>query len=357
MTAVCCAEAAPGQALEVFVSDAGNFNNPPWRILKFDGGGDNPVVFIDDELDWDSEGHLCASSYTGDSVREFDPDGKDLGLFIDSDLAGPTNIWFEASGDLLVVDYDGTAVKRFDATGAHQGDFMTGLSLAEGVAVLPTGEHLIGNGADSTVKRFGGNGSFIDDFVTSGAGNLLTPNAIVVRGGTATLDAAFEVETNGLTAVFTDRSSGRPDSWTWDFGDGTSSGDQSPHHTYTTDGTFGQALPGIPAAQLIHEGDRRRVIFLTENADFRSNLGLANATGDPLIVRWERFASDGHSIDAGTTALAPWSNVQLNRVLQDVAPVTAAFVDVWTDTPGGAFAAYGSVLDNLTSDPTTVLPQ
>jgi hypothetical protein len=37
--------------------------------------------------------------------------------------------------------------------------------------------------------------------------------------------------------------------------------------------------------------------------------------------------------------------------------VEAAFIEVWTTTAGGAFAAYGSVLDNQSSDPTTVLPQ
>jgi hypothetical protein len=35
----------------------------------------------------------------------------------------------------------------------------------------------------------------------------------------------------------------------------------------------------------------------------------------------------------------------------------AGYVEVWTETVGGAFAAYGSVLDNVTSDPTTVNPK
>jgi hypothetical protein len=55
--------------------------------------------------------------------------------------------------------------------------------------------------------------------------------------------------------------------------------------------------------------------------------------------------------------LKPSSNSQITRVFQDHAPITAGYVDVWTDTPGAAIYCYGSVLDNLTSDPTTVLPQ
>jgi hypothetical protein len=50
-------------------------------------------------------------------------------------------------------------------------------------------------------------------------------------------------------------------------------------------------------------------------------------------------------------------NTQLNRVLADFAPIEAAYADIWTDTGGGVFACYGSVLDEVSSDPTTVLPQ
>jgi len=32
-------------------------------------------------------------------------------------------------------------------------------------------------------------------------------------------------------------------------------------------------------------------------------------------------------------------------------------IDARTDTPGGAFTCYGSMLDNQTSDPTTVLAE
>ena len=41
-----------------------------------------------------------------------------------------------------------------------------------------------------------------------------------------------------LDVQFTDLSTETPISWTWDFGDGTTSTDQNPTHTYTTPGTF-----------------------------------------------------------------------------------------------------------------------
>lgn len=136
-------------------------------------------------IDWDENDNLYISSFSGDNVRKFDTNGNDLGLFINSNLLGPTNIWFDAAGDMLVSDYNGTAVKRFDAAGTYVNNFLTGLSNSEGVDFFPNGNILIGNGATSSVKLFDNAGNYIEDFISSGAGNLLTPNAVVIRENNA----------------------------------------------------------------------------------------------------------------------------------------------------------------------------
>lgn len=260
----------------IYVSDAGNFNNEPWQILKFDENGENPEVFIDDDdghiawpqdivflednntvlisslntglitrhdattgefienfatgiggptrmkigsdnllyvlqwqgngavfryeldgtfvdeftsvgvpqsigIDWDSEGNLYVSSFTGDSVEKFDSNGVFIETFIDSDLVGPTNIWFEDNGDLIVIDYNGGSVKRFDSEGNFLGIFIDGISFAEGVEFFPNDDILIGDGNNSAVNRYTSDGTFIEVFIESGAGGLLTPNAVVRR--------------------------------------------------------------------------------------------------------------------------------------------------------------------------------
>ena len=38
--------------------------------------------------------------------------------------------------------------------------------------------------------------------------------------------------------AFQDRSTGKISSWKWDFGDGTNSTEQNPHHTYTKAGRY-----------------------------------------------------------------------------------------------------------------------
>jgi hypothetical protein len=55
--------------------------------------------------------------------------------------------------------------------------------------------------------------------------------------------------------------------------------------------------------------------------------------------------------------LQPWSNNQFSRIFLDYQPVDVGFVDVRSNTPGARFFCYGSVLDGVTSDPTTILPQ
>jgi hypothetical protein len=54
--------------------------------------------------------------------------------------------------------------------------------------------------------------------------------------------------------------------------------------------------------------------------------------------------------------LPPHSNGQFKGIFRDHAPING-YVDFRTFTPDALIYCYGSVLDNVTSDPTTILPQ
>jgi hypothetical protein len=123
------------------------------------------------------------------------------------------------------------------------------------------------------------------------------------------------------------------------------------------DGTIGAALPGIPDSELIQAGQRVTVLFLTENSLFRSNLGLINGVGIPVTVQWQLFDADGAMLDTGSRNLDPYGVTQINRVMRPFRPIAAGYAEVWTDTSGGAFTTYGSILDEGTSDPTLVVPR
>ncbi|MDJ0655361.1 MAG: NHL repeat-containing protein [Xanthomonadales bacterium] len=132
-------------------------------------------------MDWDSEGNLYVASFDARHVRKFDTNGVNQGLFVTTNLVGPTNIWFEDSGDLLVMDWSGRAIKRYNANGVFLSTFVTGLSEPEGIEFLDNGNFLIGNGGTSSVREYDASGRFVQDRVAVGAGGLAKPNAVRIR--------------------------------------------------------------------------------------------------------------------------------------------------------------------------------
>lgn len=66
--------------------------------------------------------------------------------------------------------------------------------------------------------------------VTSICGS--TNTCMEVAASCASPQAAFSVSSNGLSQIFIDASTNNPTEWFWDFGDGTTSTDQTPIHTY-----------------------------------------------------------------------------------------------------------------------------
>lgn len=135
-------------------------------------------------MDWDSEGNLYVVSYNnfeGGLIRKFDTDGNDLGVFISSNLRGPTNIWFTANGDLMAIDWFEGLIARFDSEGNFISNDITGLLRPEGVAVFPNGDFLIGNGATGDVKMYDNNNDYISDIITNTSSDLKHPNVVVLR--------------------------------------------------------------------------------------------------------------------------------------------------------------------------------
>lgn len=50
--------------------------------------------------------------------------------------------------------------------------------------------------------------------------------------------SAFGSQSNNLTVIFNDQSANNPSSWSWNFGDGTTSTSANPQHTYSMPGTY-----------------------------------------------------------------------------------------------------------------------
>ena len=106
-------------------------------------------------------------------------------------------------------------------------------------------------------------------------------------------------------------------------------------------------------ARLLETGEVGRIIFLSENDDIRSNIGCVNGSTQTITIDIAEYDATGTLLETRTMNLPSLSNKQINQILGDFAPVDG-YVDVSSATPGAAFTCYGSVLDNTTSDPTTI---
>jgi len=67
----------------------------------------------------------------------------------------------------------------------------------------------------------------------------------IIQGGSAPITSFSANPTNGqepLTVNFTDQSNNNPTSWLWNFGDGNTSSQQNPSHTYYNSGVYSVSL-------------------------------------------------------------------------------------------------------------------
>ena len=100
--------------------------------------------------------------------------------------------------------------------------------------------------------------------------------------------ASFDIDTldNGFYG-FTDLSTNSPTSWAWDFGDGNTSTEQSPNHTYTTPGTYDICLNATNAAGM-NSTCQSLTVFLTPQSLFIATMteaGLSASRINPLITQ------------------------------------------------------------------------
>jgi hypothetical protein len=132
--------------------------------------------------------------------------------------------------------------------------------------------------------------------------------------------------------------------------------------TYTSvedDGTFGQFIPGLTPAEGIGAGDRGQQILQLEESDgFRSNIGLTELSGNSATVRLTLHLPDSKVSASTELTLAPNEFRQLRPIAGLSAGQTYnARLTVEVVGGTGRVAAYGSVIDNKSKDPTYVPAQ
>ena len=173
------------QNFEIYVSDVGDFSDTSlYQILKFDENGENPEVFISENLDWpqdivfleDQNIVLVSSLNTGKITKHNIETGAYLGDFA-TGIGGPTRMKIGADNLLYVLQWTGNGkVKRYELDGTFVDDFTSmGVIQSIGLDWDAEGNLYVSTYGGNLVRKFDPDGNHIEIFVNS---NLQGPTNI-----------------------------------------------------------------------------------------------------------------------------------------------------------------------------------
>ena len=131
--------------------------------------------------------------------------------------------------------------------------------------------------------------------------------------------------------------------------------------TYTAGagGAYGQSVPATSLQDWIQKDAPHSILAVREDESFRTNLILANPTELPMEADVALFNDSGEKLGEKRYSLYPLGMIQISKVISSLGasvPLRFGRLQLSTSTPGGAFSAYASVIDNVTNDPRTLLP-
>jgi hypothetical protein len=127
-----------------------------------------------------------------------------------------------------------------------------------------------------------------------------------------------------------------------------------------TGGTFGQFIPGVTTADSVGSGDRAlQVLQLEESPAFRTNLGLVEVTGNDANVEILAYSPDSKVAARLVVPLSAGQYIQKGGIFKSMGfnNVYNGRITARVISGTGRIAAYGSVVDNRTTDPTYVPSQ
>jgi len=129
-------------------------------------------------------------------------------------------------------------------------------------------------------------------------------------------------------------------------------------YTQTTSGTYGQFIPAVTTAQSVGNGERSLQLLQLEASDrFRTNIGLAETSGSSATAHVSLILPDSKFAISTDIPLAANEFRQISLASFGAGTVYNGRVTVSVNAGSGRLTAYGSVIDQLTQDPTYVPAQ
>jgi uncharacterized repeat protein (TIGR01451 family) len=131
-------------------------------------------------------------------------------------------------------------------------------------------------------------------------------------------------------------------------------------YNQTSGGTYGQFISAVTPGEAASRDTRALQILQVEESDrFRTNLGLAEVTGNPVTVQLSIVTPDTKSTAVTQLTLAPNEFRQFPAILRSfgLGDTFNARIIVRVIDGTGRVTAYGSMIDQRTNDPTYVPAQ
>lgn len=157
----------------IYISDAGNYDKPPWQILKFDSNGENGTLFTKDSLAWpqdilflQDENEVLISNLNSGKINRHDSQtGAYLGVFTEG-IDGPTRTRIGPDGLLYVLQWAGNGkVLRYQLNGTSEGEFTeTGVPQSIGMDWDTDGNLYVSSFQEASVTKFSKSGANLGVF-------------------------------------------------------------------------------------------------------------------------------------------------------------------------------------------------
>ncbi|MDQ6800181.1 MAG: hypothetical protein M3041_05015, partial [Acidobacteriota bacterium] len=129
-------------------------------------------------------------------------------------------------------------------------------------------------------------------------------------------------------------------------------------YTQTTSGTYGQFIPAVTPAQSVGGGERSLQLLQLEASDrYRTNIGLAETSGSAATAHVSLILPDSKFAISTDIPLAANEFRQISLGSFGAGTIYNGRVTVSVTGGSGRVTAYGSVIDQLTQDPTYVPAQ
>jgi Ig-like domain CHU_C associated len=126
-------------------------------------------------------------------------------------------------------------------------------------------------------------------------------------------------------------------------------------------GTKGQFIPGVTYREATGLGERSlEVLQLEQSAQYRSNVGVVEVTGQPATIEIAMYEPDAKISAVTQYGLKANEYIQFDRILEAIGKLGTVYngrVSIRVIGGEGRVYGYGSCVDNRTEDPTYVPAQ